>query len=89
MRPVPESVPVDRLLQDSRLSHLGLRLVAGSSGVQRLVTNPRLQKPGLALAGFLASVKPGRVQVDVDVDGADLVEVDGHACSSGTNNRSS
>ncbi|HPC83918.1 MAG TPA: HPr(Ser) kinase/phosphatase [Thermoanaerobaculaceae bacterium] len=63
MRPVPESVPVDRLLQDSRLSHLGLRLVAGSAGVQRLVTNPRLQKPGLALAGFLASVKPGRVQV--------------------------
>jgi HPr kinase/phosphorylase len=29
----------------------------------REVANPRLQKPGLALAGFLASVKPGRVHV--------------------------
>ena len=58
-----DGVPVERLLQDSRPSHLGLRVVAGASGLRRVITNPRLQKPGLALAGFLASVKPGRVQV--------------------------
>lgn len=58
-----DGVPVERLLQDPRLSHLGLRVVAGAAGVQRPILNPRLQKPGLALAGFLASVKPGRVQV--------------------------
>ncbi|MCU0292403.1 MAG: HPr(Ser) kinase/phosphatase [Thermoanaerobaculaceae bacterium] len=59
----PEGVPVERLLQDPRLSHLGLRIAAGSAGLQNAIVNPRLQKPGLALAGFLASVKPGRVQV--------------------------
>ncbi|HNX51053.1 MAG TPA: HPr(Ser) kinase/phosphatase [Thermoanaerobaculaceae bacterium] len=59
----PDGVPVERLLQDSRLSHLGLQVVAGSRGLQRPVVNPRLQKPGLGLAGFLTSVKPGRVQV--------------------------
>lgn len=59
----PDGVPVERILQDPRLSHLGLRVVSGRGGLGRMVLNPRLQKPGLALAGFLASVKPGRVQV--------------------------
>lgn len=63
MSPVASGVTVERLLQDPRLSHLGLRVVAGTSGLRRPVVNPRLQKPGLALAGFLASVKAGRVQV--------------------------
>lgn len=58
-----DAVTVQRLLQDGRLASLGLRVVAGSDGLGRPILNPRLQKPGLALAGFLASVKPGRVQV--------------------------
>jgi HPr kinase/phosphorylase len=58
-----EAVTVQRLLQDGRLASLGLRVVAGQNGLGRVILNPRLQKPGLALAGFLASVKPGRVQV--------------------------
>ncbi len=58
-----DAVTVQRLLQDGRLASLGLRVVAGQEGLSRTILNPRLQKPGLALAGFLASVKPGRVQV--------------------------
>jgi HPr kinase/phosphorylase len=58
-----ETVTADRLLHENRLASLAFHLVAGETGLSRQVTNPRLQKPGLALAGFLEYVKPGRVQV--------------------------
>ncbi|NCO69108.1 MAG: HPr(Ser) kinase/phosphatase [Acidobacteria bacterium] len=58
-----EPVSVERLLKDARLASLELRVMAGEAGIDRLITNPRLQKPGLALAGFLDCVKPGRVQI--------------------------
>ncbi len=38
-------------------------LLAGESGLNRPVTVPRIQKPGLALAGFVRQVHPERVQV--------------------------
>lgn len=56
-------VNVGDLLGDERLANLELRLAAGEAGLGRRITNPRLQKPGLALAGYLAYVKAGRVQV--------------------------
>jgi HPr kinase/phosphorylase len=40
-----------------------LRLIAGSSGLANAVTIPRIQKPGLALAGYLPQIHPERVQV--------------------------
>jgi len=58
-----ETITTSRLLREGRLASLAFRLAAGGAGLERLVTNPRLQKPGLALAGFLDYVKPGRVQV--------------------------
>ena len=42
---------------------LGLRLCAGASGLDREIFIPRIQKPGLALAGFLEYIHPGRVQI--------------------------
>jgi HPr kinase/phosphorylase len=60
----PEAIPVERLLTERRLASLDLEVVAGSSGLaKRLITNPRIQKPGLALAGYLPYVKPGRLQI--------------------------
>lgn len=59
----PETVTADRLLHEGRLASLSLHVLAGSQGLSSPITNPRLQKPGLALAGFLEYVKPGRVQV--------------------------
>jgi len=59
-----ETIPVGRLLTESRLSHLELEVMAGSGGLtERRITNPRIQKPGLALAGYLPYVKEGRLQI--------------------------
>jgi HPr kinase/phosphorylase len=42
---------------------LRLRLVAGARGLGRSIAQPRLQQPGLALAGFLPQLHADRVQV--------------------------
>lgn len=42
---------------------LDLRLVVGEQGLERPIAQPRLQQPGLALAGFLPQLHPDRVQV--------------------------
>ena len=40
-----------------------LRLVAGKTGIHRRIAVPRIQKPGLALAGYVQQIHPKRVQV--------------------------
>src|SRR5476651_604482 len=42
---------------------LTLDLLAGADGLDRLITNPHIQKTGLALAGFHEYLKPGRVLI--------------------------
>ncbi len=42
---------------------LGLELVAGKNGLDRRITAPGIQKPGLALAGFTSMVRPGLIQI--------------------------
>ena len=42
---------------------LGLTLAAGARGLGRPIAMPRMQQPGLALAGFLPQLHPDRVQV--------------------------
>ncbi len=60
----PDPIPVDRLLSERRLAHLNLEVVGGAEGLaDHRISNPRVQKPGLALAGFLPYVKPGRLQI--------------------------
>ncbi len=56
------SVPVAELLGDE-LSDLHLRLLSGESHLDNPITHPRVQKPGLAFAGYYAYIKPGRVQI--------------------------
>lgn len=64
MSPGAGSLTVRQLLADKRLAELTLTLVVASpAGLDRSISSPRLQKPGLALAGFLASLRPGRVHV--------------------------
>lgn len=55
-------VHVENLLKDLSQS-LQLEILAGHQGVRNLITHPRIQKHGLALAGFLEYVHPQRVQV--------------------------
>ncbi|MCW5889829.1 MAG: HPr(Ser) kinase/phosphatase [bacterium] len=42
---------------------MDLRLVAGDRDLGRAIAQPRLQQPGLALAGYLPQLHPDRVQV--------------------------
>ena len=50
-------------LRSSTLSSLALKLVAGHQGLDRPIDWPRVQKPGLAIAGFTDYVKENRVQI--------------------------
>lgn len=52
-----------RVLLEDRTFDVRLRLVAGASGLERTLSHPRVQKAGLALAGFLQSIRPHRMQV--------------------------
>jgi HPr kinase/phosphorylase len=42
---------------------LDLELIAGRGGLTRRLTGPRIQKPGLALAGYVQHVHTERLQV--------------------------
>jgi HPr kinase/phosphorylase len=42
---------------------LDLELLAGEQGLERFVQIPRIQKPGLALAGYTKNLHPDRIQV--------------------------
>jgi HPr kinase/phosphorylase len=57
------SMTVGELLSDDAAASLNLVLVSGGDGIDNVVDRPRIQKPGLALAGFLEHIHPGRVQV--------------------------
>jgi HPr kinase/phosphorylase len=59
---VPAPVTVRELLGDE-LASLNLRVLSGESHLDNLITHPRVQKPGLAFAGYFAYIKQGRVQI--------------------------
>lgn len=45
------------------LADLRLRVLSGRTKLGNRITNPRVQKPGLAFAGYYDYIKPGRVQI--------------------------
>ena len=55
-------VRVRELLEEAG-GMLRLRLVSGARGLDRAIAQPRIQQPGLALAGYLPQLHPDRVQV--------------------------
>ena len=54
---------VRELLTDEAAEPLGLTVISGAEGLDNSVTRPRIQKPGLALVGFLEYIHPGRIQI--------------------------
>jgi HPr kinase/phosphorylase len=48
---------------DAHATTLGLELVAGAQGLNRLIREPTVNRPGLALSGFYNYFAPKRVQV--------------------------
>lgn len=57
------SMAVRELLTDRAAEALDLNLVSGAAGLDNVINRPRIQKPGLALAGFLEYIHPGRIQI--------------------------
>ena len=55
-------VEVSQLLGEE-LHDLQLEILSGESHLRNRITHPRVQKPGLAFAGHLPYIKPGRVQI--------------------------
>ena len=55
-------VYVSELLGEE-LSDLHLHSICGESQLDNEIFNPRVQKPGLAFAGYYPYIKPGRVQI--------------------------
>jgi HPr kinase/phosphorylase len=56
------TVRVAELLGEE-LDYLHLRVLSGESHLDNEITHPRVQKPGLAFAGYYPYIKPGRVQI--------------------------
>jgi HPr kinase/phosphorylase len=50
-------------LRSGGLDDLALRLITGSDGLERVILRPRVQKPGLAFAGYYEYIKQWRVQI--------------------------
>ena len=57
------AVTVREILDDPIAEPFGLVLLSGGAGIDNVVDRPRIQKPGLALAGFLEYIHPGRIQI--------------------------
>ena len=56
-------IPVRELLADEIAEAVGLELISGGDGLDNILNRTGVQKPGLALAGFLEYVHPGVIQV--------------------------
>jgi HPr kinase/phosphorylase len=54
---------VRELLTDEGAEPLNLVLLSGGEGLDNIINRPRIQKPGLALAGFMEYIHPGRIQI--------------------------
>jgi HPr kinase/phosphorylase len=56
------SLAIEDILKDEEYG-LGLHLVAGASGLANRINSSRIQKPGLALTGYMEHLHPDRLQV--------------------------
>ena len=59
---------------------LALEVCAGADGMQRLLTHPRIQKPGLALAGYTRFVNSDRVQIMGETELSYLATLSAQQC---------
>src|SRR5215470_5668403 len=61
--PRPTPLLTAEILLTPPLGDLAFTVVAGEKGLSRRISWGRIQRPGLAFAGFLAFIKPGRIQI--------------------------
>lgn len=79
------SLRVEQLL-GPEAQNLGLTAVGGQNGLTRKISVPRIQKPGLALAGFHEQVHQERVQVLGKTEMTYLVQLEPEARRAGLAN---
>ena len=58
----PKNLIVRELFQD-QAERLKLVIVGGEKGIKRKISSPRIQKPGLAFAGYFAQIRSERIQI--------------------------
>ena len=74
------SLSLQEILDDSEYG-LGLALLAGERGLVHRVSSSRIQKPGLALAGYTEHLHPSRIQVLGNTEISYLEQVDDQVAS--------
>jgi HPr kinase/phosphorylase len=74
------SLSLQELLNDSEYG-LGLTLLTGERGLTHRVTSSRIQKPGLALAGYTEHLHPSRLQVLGNTEISYLKQADDNVAS--------
>ncbi|MCZ6650277.1 MAG: HPr(Ser) kinase/phosphatase [Acidobacteria bacterium] len=62
MEPYQPELTIGELVEGTREA-LDFEVLAGAAGMGRTISQPRVQKPGLALAGFMEYLHHGRVQI--------------------------
>ncbi len=62
MEPYQPEITIGELVEGTR-EVLDFEVLAGAAGLDRIISQPRVQKPGLALAGFMEYLHHGRVQI--------------------------
>lgn len=82
MEPSEEAVPAEQQITVGELletgqEYLALELLAGGDGLHKFITHSRVQKPGLAMAGDVSFIQPGRVQVFGKAEITHLAGLDG------------
>src|SRR6201996_4839097 len=66
-----DTITVERFYTEQAQA-LGLKLVAGASGLKRIIREPTVNRPGLALAGFTRYFANRRLQVIGNAEGSFL-----------------
>ena len=74
-----EFVEVRELLGQELLD-LHFSVLCGNAQLDKRVTHPRVQKPGLAFAGYYDYIKPGRVQIIGESETKFLLTLDAETC---------
>lgn len=69
------SISLKEMLNDIDYG-LGLSLLAGAGGLEKKISSPRIQKPGLALAGYTEHLHPSRIQVLGNTEISYLIQAD-------------
>lgn len=78
--PSPAEYVEVRELLGKELSDLHFTVLCGSGHLNNRITHPRVQKPGLAFAGYYDYIKPGRVQIIGESETKFLLTLDAETC---------